>query len=104
MASGQANAEITHGITPTLSLLHEAPITLAGRPRRLTPLECERLMSWPDNWAAEGVREDGTRYALSDTARYRLCGNGVGSVVAQWIGQRLLWAETFTPSPEASHA
>ena len=79
-------------------------VPMYGRPRRLTPLECERLMSWPDNWTAEGVREDGTRYALSDTARYRLCGNGVGSVVAQWIGQRLLWAETFTPSPEASHA
>lgn len=62
----------------------------AGRPRRLTPLECERLMSWPDQWTATGIKEDGTEYALSDTARYRLCGNGVGSVCATWIASRLI--------------
>ena len=60
-----------------------------GRPRRLTPLECERLMSWPDQWTAIGTKEDGSTYALSDTARYRLCGNGVGSVCATWIATRL---------------
>ena len=65
-----------------------------GRPRRLTPLECERLMSWPDQWTATGVKDDGTEYALSDTARYRLCGNGVGSVCAEWIGRRLMAAIT----------
>jgi len=64
-----------------------------GRPRRLTPLECERLMSWPDQWTATGRKADGTLYALSDTARYRLCGNGVGSVCAQWIAGRLLAQE-----------
>lgn len=64
----------------------------AGRPRRLTPLECERLMSWPDHWTATGIKEDGTEYALNDTARYRLCGNGVGSVQVQWIADRLMAA------------
>jgi site-specific DNA-cytosine methylase len=62
--------------------------TATGRPRRLTPLECERLMGWADDWTADGVKSDGTVYALSDTARYRLCGNGVGSPVAQWIAER----------------
>ena len=61
----------------------------AGRPRRLMPVECERLMSWPGSWTAIGRKEDGTLYALSDTARYRLCGNGVGSVCAEWIARRL---------------
>ena len=61
----------------------------AGRPRRLMPVECERLMSWPDQWTATGRKEDGTEYQLSDTARYRLCGNGVGSVCAEWIARRL---------------
>jgi len=115
MASGQANAEIVHGGSPSLTALHEAPITVVGtldvhdsqkwgshqwmaqnkamvsavRPRRLTPRECERLMSWPDDWTAIGQREDGTVYALSDTARYRLCGNGVGTVQVQWIAERL---------------
>lgn len=63
-----------------------------GRPRRLTPLECERLMGWPDQHTAQGVREDGTAYALSDTARYRLCGNGVGTPVAAWIGRQIVAA------------
>ena len=61
----------------------------AGRPRRLMPVECERLMSWPDSWTATGRKEDETEYQLSDTARYRLCGNGVGSVCAEWIARRL---------------
>lgn len=60
-----------------------------GRPRRLTPKECERLMGWPDDHTRYGTREDGTTYELSDTARYRLCGNGVGSPCAAWIAGRL---------------
>ena len=60
-----------------------------GRPRRLMPIECERLMSWPDHWTATGIKEDGTEYQLADTARYRLCGNGVGSVCVAWFAQRL---------------
>lgn len=62
----------------------------AGRPRRLTPKECERLMSWPDEWTRYGTKDDGTAYELSDTARYRLCGNGVASVVSEWIATRLM--------------
>lgn len=38
-----------------------------ARIRRLTPLECERLMGWEDGWT-EGV---------SDTQRYKQCGNGI---------------------------
>ena len=48
--------------------------------RRLTPLECERLMGWPDNWT------DGQ----SDSHRYKQCGNGVASPVAEWIGEQIL--------------
>jgi DNA (cytosine-5)-methyltransferase 1 len=66
----------------------------AGRPRRLTPKECERLMSWPDDHTRYGTKDDGTVYELSDTARYRLCGNGVGSVCVQWIAGRLAAAIT----------
>ena len=64
--------------------------SFVGRPRRLLPIETERLMGWPDRWSAEGLREDGTRYALSDSARYKLCGNGVGAPVAAWIGRQLM--------------
>lgn len=63
--------------------------TSDGGPRRMTPKECERLMGWPDDWTKWGVKADGTRYAMSDTARYRMCGNGVGSPCAAWIAGRL---------------
>jgi len=45
--------------------------------RRLTPLECERLMGWPDNWTKWGIDEKGNIIELSDTQRYNLIGNGV---------------------------
>ena len=53
--------------------------------RRLTPIECERLMGWPDNHTATG-----TNGPISDTNRYKMCGNGVASPVAQWIGEQLI--------------
>jgi DNA (cytosine-5)-methyltransferase 1 len=94
LSSGQANASVNKNISPTLDVTGEPPIAFNARPRRLTPKECERLMSWPDQWTAIGRKDDGTEYALSDTARYRLCGNGVGSVCAEWIGRRLVEAVT----------
>ena len=54
--------------------------------RRLTPIECERLMGWPDNHTLH--RADGG--VNSDTARYKMCGNGVASPVAQWIAEQIL--------------
>lgn len=52
--------------------------------RRLTPVECERLMSWPDNWTAV----DGPK--TPDSRRYAACGDGVVSNVAEWIGRRIV--------------
>ena len=53
--------------------------------RRLTPLECERLMGWPDNHTAQS-----TNGSVSDTQRYKMCGNGVASPVATWIAKHIL--------------
>ncbi|MDY0389033.1 MAG: DNA (cytosine-5-)-methyltransferase [Methanolobus sp.] len=47
--------------------------------RRLTPTECERLMGLPDGWT-EGV---------SDTQRYKLCGNGVVVNVVEEIIKKI---------------
>ena len=48
--------------------------------RRLTPLECERLQGFPDNWTA----------GQADSHRYRQMGNAVCVPVAEWIGHRLV--------------
>ena len=53
--------------------------------RRLTPIECERLMGWPDNHTLH--RADGK--TNSDSARYKMCGNGVATPVARWIAEQL---------------
>lgn len=48
--------------------------------RRLTPLECERLQGFPDNWT------DGQ----SDSSRYKQMGNAVAVPVVDWIIGRLV--------------
>lgn len=59
-------------------------------PRRLMPVEAERLQGWPDDHTATGIDEQGRAYALKDTPRYLLCGNGCGAPHAEWIGRRLM--------------
>lgn len=49
------------------------------------PIECERLMSWPDGHTSKARKEDGTEILMSDTARYKQCGNGVVSEVVRAI-------------------
>jgi DNA (cytosine-5)-methyltransferase 1 len=57
--------------------------------RRLSPLECERLMGWPDHHTR--YKADGTEQA--DTHRYRQAGNGVASPVAQWVAEQIAKVE-----------
>jgi len=58
-------------------------VTDGIRVRRLTPLECERLMSWSDEWTRWGIDELGREVEMSDTQRYKMCGNGVVSRVVE---------------------
>lgn len=47
--------------------------------RRLTPMECERLQGFPDNWTIG-----------SDTQRYKQCGNAITTNVAEAVFSQLL--------------
>lgn len=55
--------------------------TKEGHLRRLTPLECERVMGFPDGWTKIN--------GLADTHRYRLLGNAVVPNVAQEVLERM---------------
>ena len=80
-------AEAKRGDNEPHIQLHNAEPTMAVR--RLTPLECERLMGWPDDhtrWTAEGKEQ-------ADSHRYKQCGNGVASPVAKWIGKQIAKVE-----------
>ena len=70
----------------TLDSVSQHGVATDMQVRRLTPVECERLMGWPDNHTLP--RADGKDNP--DTTRYKMCGNGVASPVAQWIGQHLM--------------
>ena len=54
--------------------------------RRLTPLECERLQAFPDNWTA--LDQEGR--PISDTQRYKMCGNAVTTNVIRDVFERIL--------------
>jgi site-specific DNA-cytosine methylase len=43
--------------------------------RRLTPVECERLQGFPDDWTA----------GQSDSSRYKQMGNAVAVPVVEWL-------------------
>lgn len=82
-----SNAAVFENQSPTLKATQQSPsVTMPGLAvRRLTPLECERLMGWPDDhtrWNADGTEQ-------ADTHRYRQCGNGVATPVAKWIAKHL---------------
>lgn len=54
--------------------------------RRLTPLEYERLQGFPDDWTKYGANGK----EMSDSARYKACGNAVSVCWPEWIGRKLL--------------
>jgi len=54
--------------------------------RRLTPVECERLMGWPDDHTLK--RADGK--TTSDSQRFKMCGNGVVAPVAEWVAKQIM--------------
>lgn len=68
--------------------------------RRLTPLECERLMGFPDNYTALP--------SATDTTRYQAVGNSWAIPVVEWIGERIYkynhikseipWLDKITPT------
>ena len=53
--------------------------------RRLTPLECERLQGFPDNWTNVEFRGK----PAPDGRRYRALGNAMAVPVVKWIGERV---------------
>ena len=57
----------------TLTAQDKHGVLTDQRIRKLMPIECERLQGFPDNWTQLGV--DGEE--ISDSQRYKCCGNAV---------------------------
>ena len=43
----------------------------------------------PDDWSRWGINEKGEVYELSDSARYRLQGNGIATPFWKWLLKRI---------------
>lgn len=60
----------------------------AGRPRRLTPRECERLMGFPDDWTAVPYKGKPASQCM-DGPRFLAAANSWPVPVVHWIGRRI---------------
>ena len=63
--------------------------------RRLTPVECERLQGFPDNFTAIPWRKKGAE-DCPDGPRYKALGNSMAVPVMRWIGERIQTIEEIT--------
>ena len=57
--------------------------------RRLTPVECERLQGFPDNWTLVPHRNK----PAADGPRYKAIGNSFAIPCIKWIGERIWLCE-----------
>jgi DNA (cytosine-5)-methyltransferase 1 len=56
--------------------------------RRLTPVECERLQGFPDNWTLIPWRKKPAS-ECPDGPRYKALGNSMACNCMAWIGERI---------------
>jgi len=63
-------------------------VEIESKIRRLTPIETCRLQGFPDDWNAYG-EFDGKVVEMSDTQRYKQCGNAVTVDVVQAVAQKV---------------
>lgn len=75
----------SENVSPSLGALNPMAVATQWAVRRLTPLECERLMGFPDGSTA--IPHKGKPAA--DGPRYKALGNSWAVNCASWIGERI---------------
>jgi DNA (cytosine-5)-methyltransferase 1 len=79
-----------NGTTNTLTAVQKDNMVTDGyRIRRLTPIECERLQGFPDDHTSLG-NYDGETKPMSNTQRYKQCGNAVTVDVVEAVAKRCI--------------
>lgn len=90
-ADGCPRIPNNQNICPTLNTMgggQREPCVSGSIVRKLTPLECERLQGFPDNWTAISYRGK-TADLCPLGPRYKAIGNSMAVPVMRWIGERL---------------
>ncbi len=83
---------VSETVVPTLDKSKTAAVMRGSAVRRLTPVECERLQGFPDNFTAipwRGKPAD----QCPDGPRYKALGNSFAVPVVRWIGRRIEMVE-----------
>ena len=90
--SGTINCQMNSESQPAMGVRENLTV------RRLTPIECERLQGFPDNWTSEKMelilegnewKATGKVVKQADGPRYKAMGNAVTVNVAEWIGKQI---------------
>jgi DNA (cytosine-5)-methyltransferase 1 len=80
--SGTIQGDVTTTITTKGGGTSSGPSVMNSMGvRRLTPMECERLQGFPDNYTNTPTS--------SDSTRYKALGNSMAVPVMKWIGNRI---------------
>ena len=76
------------GDSPTLNARARQDIygmPIVNKIRRLTPIECERLQGFPDDWTKTGKELE----TILDSQRYKMCGNAVTVDVVEAVANKI---------------
>ena len=90
-ATGESTLnDVTMSITASYGTggadLATKPLVCGMSVRRLTPIECERLQGFPDNYT--NIKD-----SCPDSPRYKALGNSMAVPVMHWIGKRIQMVE-----------
>lgn len=88
------SGDVTHPVGRNQG--RETCAMVGGGVRRLTPLECERLQGFPDDWTAIMLGRK-RPVPAKDSPRYRAIGNSMPVPVIRWIGERIAIALARAP-------
>ena len=97
--TGGRGSLIGDDVAFTIATTQDQTLFAGGYVRRLTPLECERLQGFPDNWTAIPYRGKPAS-ECPDAPRYKACGNSMAVPVMRWIGERIELVEEITKETE----
>lgn len=88
IGNGQVNQLRCQTKAGTLNYMHDQQCIMStGVVRRLTPLECERLQGYPDNWTDIGdwIDTKGKKHKSADAPRYKALGNSIALPFWLWM-------------------
>ena len=92
---GSIDMHTSNDCGPTLQKIQTQAVQIKSAVRRLTPVECERLQGFPDNYTLIPYRNKPADLC-PDGPRYKALGNSMAVPVMRWIGERINLVHNLT--------